>query len=43
MVGSTGWTSEFDDERYADQDSKVAACVAYYGVAEFLSFLAMVM
>ena len=40
MVGSTGWTSEFDDERYADQDSKVAACVAYYGVAEFTPFLA---
>ena len=40
MVGSTGWTNEFDDERYPDQDSSVKACAAYYGVAEFSPFLA---
>ena len=40
MVGSTGWTDEFDDERYADQNSRVAACVAYYGVADFSRFQA---
>ena len=38
MVGSTGWTKEFDDDRYPEQDSSVAACVAYYGVAEFSRF-----
>lgn len=40
MVGSTGWTKEFDDGIYSEQDSSVCACVAYYGVSEFSPFLA---
>ncbi len=40
MVGSTGWTKEFDDGIYPEQDSSVCACVAYYGVSEFSPFLA---
>ena len=39
MVGSTGWTKEFDDGIYPEQDSSVCACVAYYGVSEFSPFL----
>ena len=38
MVGSTGWTREFDDGICPEQDSSVCACVAYYGVAEFSPF-----
>ena len=40
MVGATGWTREFDDGEYLEQDSSVCACVSYYGVAEFHPFLA---
>ena len=39
MVGATGWTKEFDDGIYPEQDSSVCACVAYYGVSEFSPFL----
>ncbi len=39
MVGSTGWTKEFDDGIYPEEDSSVCACVGYYGVSEFSPFL----
>ncbi len=39
MVASTGWTREFDEGIYPEQDSSVCACVSYYGVAEFSPFL----
>lgn len=39
MVGATGWTREFDEGIYPEQDSSVCACVAYYGVSEFTPFL----
>ena len=39
MVGATGWTKEFDDGIYPEEDSSVCACIAYYGVAEFSPFV----
>ena len=39
MVGSTGWTKEFDDDLYPEESSAVCACVAYYGCSEFSPFL----
>ncbi len=39
MVGSTGWTREFDEGIYPEEDSSVCACVAYYGVSEFSPFV----
>ena len=40
MVGTTGWTTEFDDGENLDVSSDVCACVAYYGVSDFRPFLA---
>ena len=39
MIGSTGWTDEFDDEVYPEESSAVCACVAYYGCSDFKPFL----
>lgn len=38
MVGSTGWTREFDDGIYPEESSEVCACIAYYGCSDFASF-----
>ena len=40
MIGSTGWTNEFDEGENLEFDSSVCACVAYYGCSDFRPFLA---
>lgn len=34
LVGSTGWTREFDDDRYPDESSAVRCVVDFYGLSD---------